>query len=109
MSSGNTHRKEDLNPLAGLRVAITGGTAGLGLALVKEMLDRWAHVAFLARGRDGVLRVSNQHADAHGIIGDVSNKDDIHPIAIQILGALGGLDVLINNASALGPVPLKLL
>jgi NAD(P)-dependent dehydrogenase (short-subunit alcohol dehydrogenase family) len=36
----------------------------------------------------------------------VSQKGDIYPIAIQILGALGGLDVLINNASSLGPVPL---
>ncbi len=36
----------------------------------------------------------------------MSRKDDIHPIAIQVLGALGGLDVLVNNASSLGPVPL---
>jgi NAD(P)-dependent dehydrogenase (short-subunit alcohol dehydrogenase family) len=36
----------------------------------------------------------------------VSRKEDIHPIAIQVLGVLGGLDVLINNASSLGPVPL---
>ena len=41
-----------------------------------------------------------------GIVGDVSRKEDIHPIAIQVLGALGGLDVLVNNASSLGPVPL---
>src|SRR4029450_7469307 len=33
----------------------------------------------------------------------------IHPIAIQIAGALGGLDVLVNNASDLGPVPLAML
>jgi NAD(P)-dependent dehydrogenase (short-subunit alcohol dehydrogenase family) len=44
---------------------------------------------------------------AHGIVGDVSRKEDIHPIAIQILGALDGLDVLVNNASSLGPVPLR--
>src|SRR5262249_53011368 len=44
-----------------------------------------------------------------GIVGDVSRKQEIHPIAIQILGALGGLDVLINNASDLGPAPLQLL
>ena len=39
----------------------------------------------------------------------MSTKDDIHPIAIQIVAALGGLDVLINNASELGPTPLALL
>ena len=46
---------------------------------------------------------------AHGIVGDVGRKDDIYPIALQITGNLGGLDVLINNASSLGPVPLALL
>ena len=39
------------DPLAGLRVAITGGTSGLGLALVRELLGRGARVAFVARTR----------------------------------------------------------
>ena len=98
-----------LNPFAGLRVAITGGTSGLGLALVRELLTRGAQVAFVARGRDGVERVVREHRTAHGIVGDVSSKNDIHPIAIQIVGALEGLDVLVNNASDLGPVPLAFL
>jgi NAD(P)-dependent dehydrogenase (short-subunit alcohol dehydrogenase family) len=97
------------NALAGIRVAITGGTSGLGLALVRELLNRSAQVAFVARSRDGVARVLNEYADAHGITGDVSKKEAIHPIAMQILGALGGVDVLINNASDLGPAPLALL
>jgi NAD(P)-dependent dehydrogenase (short-subunit alcohol dehydrogenase family) len=99
-----THR-----PSAGLRVAITGGTSGLGLALVREWLARGAHVAFVARSRDAVERVADEHVNGHGIAGDISRKQDIYPIAAQILGALGGLDVLINNASDLGPVPLALL
>jgi NAD(P)-dependent dehydrogenase (short-subunit alcohol dehydrogenase family) len=93
----------------GARVAITGGTSGLGLALVGHMLDRGAKVVFVARNRDGVDRVARERTGARGITGDVSQKDDIYPIAIQILGALGGLDVLINNASSLGPVPLARL
>jgi NAD(P)-dependent dehydrogenase (short-subunit alcohol dehydrogenase family) len=92
--------------LSGLRVAITGGTSGLGLALVRELLDRGARVAFVARHERDVERVAREHAGATGIVGDVSRKDEIYPIAIQLLGALGGLDVLINNASSLGPVPL---
>ncbi len=50
-----------------------------------------------------------EHRGAHGIVGDVSRKEDTHPIALQIVALLGGLDVLINNASDLGPVPLALL
>jgi NAD(P)-dependent dehydrogenase (short-subunit alcohol dehydrogenase family) len=94
---------------SGIRVAITGGTSGLGLALVREMLKRGAKVAFLARGREGVERVMQQLPGAHGITGDVSRKEDIYPVAMQIVGALQGLDVLINNASDLGPIPLQML
>jgi NAD(P)-dependent dehydrogenase (short-subunit alcohol dehydrogenase family) len=93
---------------AGLRVAVTGGTSGLGLALVKELLARGAGLAFVARTPARVAQVARDHARAHGIVGDVSAAD-IHPIALQIVGELGGLDVLVNNASDLGPTPLALL
>jgi NAD(P)-dependent dehydrogenase (short-subunit alcohol dehydrogenase family) len=95
--------------LAGKRVAITGGTAGLGLALVREFTGRGADVAFIARTPEGVVRVAQEFGRAHGIVGDISNKEDTHRIALQVLGALGGLDILINNASGLGPLPLQLL
>ncbi len=95
--------------LSGLRVAITGGTSGLGLALVEALHDRGAAVAFVARQSDRVSEVARQHEGTHGITGDVSEKDATYPIAMQITAALGGLDVLINNASSLGPVPLELL
>ena len=92
--------------VAGVRVAITGGTSGLGLALVRRLLAEGAHVAFVARTRAHVEGICRDHPAAHGIVGDVSRKEDIHPIAIQLLAALVGVDVLINNASSLGPVPL---
>ena len=94
--------------LRGLRVAVTGGTSGLGLALVRELRARGAEVAFVARGRERVERIAEE-TGAHGIVGDVAKKNDIHPIALQIAGRLGGVDVLINNASSLGPTPLALL
>jgi len=95
--------------LAGLRVAVTGGTSGLGLALVKTLRDRGAAVAFVARQPQRVGDVAREHPGAHGIAGDVSRKDETYPLALRITAALGGLDVLINNASSLGPVPLALL
>jgi NAD(P)-dependent dehydrogenase (short-subunit alcohol dehydrogenase family) len=95
------------NQLQSLRIALTGGTAGLGLSLVRELLDRGASVAFVARHREEVERTMLDFPAASGVVGDVSRKDDIHAIAIQMLAALGGLDVLVNNASSLGPVPLR--
>jgi len=92
-----------------LRAAVTGGTSGLGRALVVELLRRGASVAFVARHADAVRRTADELHGSHGIVGDVSRKDDIYPLALQITGTLGGLDVLVNNASSLGPVPLALL
>jgi NAD(P)-dependent dehydrogenase (short-subunit alcohol dehydrogenase family) len=76
---------------------------------VRELVDRGARVAFVARTRERVEQVMRENPGAHGIVGDVSVKENIYPIAIQITGELGGLDVLINNASELGPTPLRML
>jgi NAD(P)-dependent dehydrogenase (short-subunit alcohol dehydrogenase family) len=92
-----------------LRVAITGATSGLGLALAEAFAARGDAVAFVARDAARVRRVAAAIAGSHGIVGDVAQKDEIHAIALQIGGALGGLDVLVNNASSLGPVPLAAL
>jgi len=97
---------QEVTAWKGIRVAVTGGTSGLGLALVRMLLDGGARVAFIARNRDRVERLMREKTRARGITGDVSQKGDIYSIAIQILGTLGGLDLLINNASSLGPVPL---
>jgi NAD(P)-dependent dehydrogenase (short-subunit alcohol dehydrogenase family) len=94
---------------SGLRALVTGGTSGLGLALVRKLAASGARVAFVARGRERVERVAREIPGAHGIVGDVASKTDIHPIALQAVGELQGLDILINNASDLGPTALALL
>ena len=104
-----TNQPNSLKRLDGVRAAITGGTSGLGLALVRELQHRGADVAFIARTREHVEAVARSHPGTHGIVGDVARKDDIYPIALQIIGNLGGLDVLVNSASSLGPTPLALL
>ena len=101
-----THNPPSRTPL---RVAVTGGTSGLGLALVEAFAARGDRVAFVARDADRVGRVAREIAGSHGIVGDVAKKQDVYAIALQIGGALGSLDVLIHNASSLGPMPLALL
>src|SRR5262245_424267 len=101
-------QRQTANDLRELRVAITGGTSGLGLALVRLLTASGARVAFIARTVSAVERTAAE-TGAYGVVGDVGRKTDIYPIAMQITGNLGGLDVLVNNASSLGPVPLALL
>jgi NAD(P)-dependent dehydrogenase (short-subunit alcohol dehydrogenase family) len=95
--------------LAGLRAVVTGGTSGLGLALVRALRAGGAEVAFVARSSERVAEVA-QETGATGIVGDVARKEDIHRIALQVgasVGAGGAIDLLVNNASSLGPVPLR--
>jgi len=89
----------------GIRVAVTGGTSGLGLALVRRLAAAGARVAFVARSGPAVELIAKE-TGAHGIVGDIGRKDDIYQIALQISGSLGGLDVLINKTSKHGPTPL---
>ncbi|MEO5669274.1 MAG: SDR family oxidoreductase [Ramlibacter sp.] len=90
----------------GLRVAVTGGTSGLGLALVGQLQRRGAEVAFVARDAVRVAAVAQRFSGTHGIAADVASRLGTHPLAIQITAALGGLDLLIHNASTLGPAAL---
>ena len=62
------------NPFPRSRIAVTGGSSGLGPALVRELLNRGAAIAFVARGQDRVKRVVQELSNAHGIVGDVSRK-----------------------------------
>ena len=86
---------------------ITGGSRGLGLALARRLtVDGWGVVI---DGRDAeVLRAAAAElgpGPVEAIAGDVT--DARHRSAlIEAAGRLGGLDLLVNNASTLGPTPL---
>ncbi|MGI9450174.1 MAG: SDR family NAD(P)-dependent oxidoreductase [Geminicoccaceae bacterium] len=96
---------QQIATIKGVRVLVTGGTSGLGLALVRLLRKEGAHVAFVARNARMVEQIANG-TGAFGIVGDMGKKEDIHPMALQVMGLLGGLDVLVNNASSLGPATL---
>ena len=69
------------------RIAVTGGTSGLGLALVKTLVARGARVAFVARSAPQVEQVAKE-TGACGIVGDVGRKEDIYAIALESPGIL---------------------
>lgn len=94
------------SPLAGRRLVVTGGTSGLGLALVRGAHARGARVGFVARNPDRVAALARELPASVGVVGDIADKRAIHPLALQLTGRLGGVDLLVNNASSLGPVPL---
>jgi NAD(P)-dependent dehydrogenase (short-subunit alcohol dehydrogenase family) len=92
--------------LRGLRVAVTGGSSGLGRALVEQLHAAGARVVAIARGEARLAALAQRLPGVHVVAGDVARKEDIHAIALQVNALLGGVDLLVNNASSLGPVPL---
>ena len=88
------------------RVLITGGTAGLGKQLAKFLTTYGAHVAVIGRNLDRLEAMKKEIDNIITIQGDISNKEDIHKVTGQAIGLLGQVDILINNASSLGIVPL---
>ncbi|WAS97034.1 SDR family oxidoreductase [Nannocystis punicea] len=92
---------------------VTGASRGLGLALARELGRRGARVALVAREAAALAAaVASLRAEglvAEAIVGDVGDKQAIHPIAHQAAALLGPVDLLIHNASTLGPTPLRLL
>ncbi len=105
----DAHEPASATGWRGWRVGLTGGTSGLGRALLQALHGQGAQVAFVARHAEAVAATAAAFPGSHGIVGDLGRKEDIHAIALQMLGTLGGLDLLVNNASNLGPVPLALL
>jgi NAD(P)-dependent dehydrogenase (short-subunit alcohol dehydrogenase family) len=91
------------------KILITGGSTGLGRALALQLTQAGAQVAVLARTQEKLQRLQQEEPRLQVIVGDVSKKDDIHRIYAEALQKLGGIDLLVNNASSLGPTPLRLL
>jgi len=92
-----------------LRVLVTGGSSGLGRALVKELASVGAKVVTFARGQDALKDLKTEIPGVSVFKADISRKEDIHRISALAFQALGSVDVLIHNASYLGHTPLKTL
>lgn len=89
-------------------VLITGGTAGLGKGLAKNLTELGSKVAVVGRNKDRLTNIKSEIPAIVPIQADISNEEDIHKIIGEVVGSFGAsIDVLINNASSLGTVPLQ--
>lgn len=88
--------------LDGRRAVVTGGTKGIGRAIVDELLGRGASVLVAARGREDLdERVGQWRAEGrsvYGVAADVATPEGRAAVVRAVADALGGLDILINNA-----------
>ena len=94
---------------------ITGASRGLGRALALEFGRRGARLVINSRSASAnelseterALRDSG--AQVLSVVADISLRTDVERLAGEALARFGHIDVLVNNASALGPTPMPYL
>ena len=81
-------------------VAITGGTDGIGRALIDALVPLGAKVATCGRNHDKLYSLQMQYASVllHAVICDVSKEQDCRDFINSTIENFGGIDILINNA-----------
>jgi 3-oxoacyl-[acyl-carrier protein] reductase len=89
--------------LRGKRVILSGGSRGIGLAIVSRFLEEGASVAFFARGQQGVdtaLEALSTGGEVYGSAVDAADHDAVRNWVSEAAENLGGIDVVVNNTSA---------
>jgi len=83
---------------------VTGASAGLGRAIVREFAARGAHIGLIARGRDGLeaarREVEQMGGRALALPCDVADPAAVEEAASQVENELGPIDIWVNDAFA---------
>jgi len=94
---------------AGHVAIVTGGSRGLGYAIARQLLARGLHVIVDGRDATALEAARTELAelgDVAAIAGDVADAAHAHTL-VAAAARRGRLDLLVNNASTLGAVPLR--
>ena len=109
-----------MNPLHGKTLFITGASRGIGLAIARRAAAEGANVALIAKTVEpnprlpGTVHSAAAEIEAAGaahgaralpIAGDIRDEASVHAAVARTVERFGGIDILVNNASAISLTP----
>ncbi len=98
--------------LSGSTALITGASRGLGLEIARIFAARGARLVIAARGSEALGAAGRELSDVADVLAIPTDVSDLQQAQRLVEGAMerfGRIDVLVNNASALGPSPMPRL
>ncbi len=106
----------DTTPLKGRTILMSGGSRGIGLAIALRAARDGANVALLAKTAEphprleGTIHTAAAEIEKAGgqalpIVGDVRDDESIKAAVAQTVERFGGIDIVVNNASAIDLSP----
>ena len=91
-------------------VVVTGASAGVGRAVVREFADKGVRIGLIARGKDGLEAAAREVSEAGGealvLPLDVADHTAVEDAAEQVERVFGPIDTWVNAAFAGAPLPL---
>lgn len=85
------------------RVVVSAGGAGIGLAIAKCFQAVGDQVFICDISAEAIADVNRANNSIHGVVADVSKPDEVEHFFRSAVEAMGGVDVLVNNAGIAGP------
>ncbi len=89
--------------LQGLRVFVSAGASGIGLAIVESFLTEGAEIATCDVDEASLNALAQKYPNIHTYLCDVSDSGTIQGVIHSAAAQMGGLDCLVNNAGIAGP------